>query len=73
MLAKLLSKQVITQGEKDMIGTLPLNSKKMEYVLDNIITPSLVNNVSVKFKGFLEVMEESGDPIVTDMAKKLGR
>jgi len=44
----------------------------MEYLLDSVITPSLANNVAVKFKGFLEVMEESGDSIFIDMAKKLG-
>ena len=55
-----------------MIGTLPLNSQKMEYLLDNIIMPSLYANITVKFQGFLEVMGESDDSALTIMAKKLG-
>ena len=72
MLAKLYAKGVITQREKETIGTIPLKSAKMEYILDSVINPSLVNKVTVKFRGFLEVMEESGDPVLLDMAKKLG-
>ena len=44
----------------------------MEYLLDNIIMPSLDANVTVKFQEFLEVMAESDDLALTDMAKKLG-
>ena len=44
----------------------------MMYLLDSVITPSLSNDISIKLKGFLEVMEESDDSIFTDMAKKLG-
>ena len=70
ILAKLFAKDVITSVEKETIEkALPLKS---EYFLDNIIIPSLANNVTVKFKAFLEVMEQSGDPLLMDMAKKLG-
>jgi len=74
ILGNLYAKGVITLKEKLTIKTsnLPLNSDKMEYLLDSVITPSLANNVTVKFKGFLEVMEESGDPILLSMAKKFG-
>ena len=73
MLGKLFAKEVITPIEKEtMEKTLPLRSKKIEYLLDGVITPSLANNVTVKFKGFLEVMEESGDSILINMANKLG-
>lgn len=71
MLGHLYSKEVITEREKQTIETLDLKNKKMEYLLDSVITPSLDNNVSIKFKRFLAVMEESGDSILIDMAKKL--
>ena len=44
----------------------------MEYLLDNVIIPSLMIKVGVKFKGFLEVMEQSEDVVFTTMAKELG-
>ena len=73
MLGNLFAKEVITPIEKEtMEKTLPLRSSKMEYLLDSVITPSLANNVTVKFKGFLEVMEESGDPLLISAANKLG-
>ena len=72
MLSKLLAKKVILEKEKEIIGSIPIKSDKMEYFLDNIINPSLANNVAEKFEGFLEVMEESGDLILIDMAKRVG-
>ena len=78
MLGKLYSKDVITLKEKDKIkGSGTAESDRMEYFLDRIIIPSLkVNvpiNVPIKFKGLLEVMEESGDSILISMAKQLGK
>ena len=58
--------------EKAVIETLPLEDKRMEYLLDKIIIPSLKVNVSVKYKRFLEVMERSGNVVFTSMAQKLG-
>ena len=58
--------------EKKKIRNFSLNSKKMEYLLDDIIMPSLDANVTVKFQGFLEVMMKSDDSALTNMAKKLG-
>ena len=72
MLGQLYAKKVITDEEKEKIGTIQLNNKKMEYLLDSIIIPSLANNVTAKLKGFLEVMKESGDPVLIDMMKKFG-
>ena len=72
ILSKLYVKGVITLREKETIETLPLKSNKMEYFLISIIIPSLTNNVIVKFERFLEVIEESGDPILINMVKNLG-
>ena len=44
----------------------------MEHLLDNIITPSLNIKVGIKFKGLLEVMEQSEDVMFKSMAQKLG-
>ena len=72
MLGKLYSKGVITLEEKERIESKSIQRDKMICFLDSVIARSLLNNISIKFKGFLEVMEESGDPILTDMAKTLG-
>ena len=69
------SKRVITLEEKQKIKAITnsVESDRMEYFLDNIITPSLVVHVTIKFKGFLEVMEQSGNSTLVSMAVKLGR
>ena len=51
---------------------LALQSKRMEYLLDDVITPSLRSEIGVKFKGLLEVMEQNEDVMFTSMAQKLG-
>ena len=70
---KLLAKKVITHEEKETIENLPLQSDRIKHLLSSIIIPSLTDNIIEKFKGLLEVMEESGDQILIDMAKKLGK
>ena len=72
MLGTLYSKGIITLEEKERIESKSVQRDKMIYFIDNIITRSLLNNISKKYKGFLEVMEEIDDPILTDMAKTLG-
>ena len=69
------SKGVVTLKEKQKIKAITnsVESDRMEYFLDNIITPSLTVNVTIKFKGFLEVMEQSGDSTLVSMAVQLGR
>ena len=58
--------------EKTHIETLPLEDKRVEYLLDRIIIPSLKVGVAVKYKRFLEVMEKHENVVFTSMAKKLG-
>jgi len=73
MLGHLYSKDVITAREKQIIqSTIPLESDKMGYLLDNIILPSLESGVIIKFKLFLEVMEESDDPVTRAIGSQLG-
>ena len=68
----LFAREVITFRQKEMIEVIPLQSQRMEYLIDNIIIPTLTFNISIKFKSLLEVMEESGDEKLTSMAEKLG-
>ena len=72
MINQLYSKGVITDEEKLKIEALSLEIDRMKYFLDHILLPSLKNDVAIKFKGFLEVMEESDNSILTSMAKMLG-
>lgn len=72
ILGQLLAKKVILSREKEIIESKLLQSERMEHLLDKIIIPSLKNGLSIKFKGFLEVLEDSGDSIMIDMAQKLG-
>ena len=72
ILERLLSKGIITPDEKKSIDNKPASQDKMSYFLESIITPSLSNDVTIKFKGFLEVLEESGDSTMIDLAKQLG-
>ena len=72
MLGKLYSKEIITLKEKKIIKAIPVESDRMECFLDDIITPSLIANVIIKFRGFVEVLMESGDSTLITMAAKLG-
>ena len=72
IVGKLYAKEVITFEEKERIDIKQIHRDKTMYLLDTAIIPSLSNGVSIKLKGFIEAMEESGDPIFTDMAKTLG-
>ena len=73
MLPSLYAKSVITLVNKDTISiTKPLERDKMQYLLDQIIIPSLQAGVIQKFKLFLEVMEKSDDVVTKTMAQKLG-
>ena len=73
LLSKLYSKGIITLEEKQRIQAHPVEIDGMQYFLDRIIIPSLKVNVDKKFRGFLEVMKESGDYTLISMAAKLGK
>ena len=72
MLSKLYSKAIITLREKQAIQTIPVESDGMAYFIDYIIIPSLHTKVIIKFRGFVEVLMESGDSTLISMAAKLG-
>ena len=68
----LYQRDVITSEEKEIIEGISLRSKKMEYIIDKIIIPSLKAEIIKKFKNFLEAMEDSEDTTVKDVGSRLG-
>ena len=68
ILGALWAKKVILPRQKEEIEAIPLQSNRMEYLIDSVINPSL--NV-IKFKGLLEVMEQSEDVMFKSMAQNL--
>ena len=73
LLPNLVTKQVITHHEKQIIETKLLDSDKMMFLLDHVIVPSLRVDVCVKYNSFLEVMEKSSDILARGLAKRLGK
>ena len=71
MLSSLFAKKVIALQQKHKMEQFPLSTQKMMYLLDNIIIPTLKINIIGKFQAFLDVMEQSNDPLLINMAKKL--
>jgi len=69
---KLFAKQVITFHEKCIIDSKKIEMEKMMFILDNVIIPTLMFDISTRFEEFLQVMEESDNTELTDMAKILG-
>ena len=73
MLPNLYAKGVITLADKDDISAnKPLERDKIQYLLDQIIIPSLQTGVLHKLKLFVEVMKESEDTFTRTMARRLG-
>ena len=66
----LIANDVITHREKKEIDRL-IGVDQMAEVLD-ILQVSLKNKSTTKFKGFLQVMEESGDTLLVEKAGELG-
>ena len=71
MSLSLFSQSIITRRERQIIND-KCGEEKMEYLLADIIIPSLRVNVYGKYKGFLKAMEESDDSTLKSTAKNLG-
>ena len=72
MKINLQAKRVITDNEKQQIDNMGSPADQMEKVI-NIVRASLLVNHTVKFKGFLESMENSDDLTLKEIARKLGK
>ena len=68
----LFSKDVITNGQSQIIDA-KIGGEKMMYLVVDILIPSLKLDHCKKYRGFLEAMEESDDGDLKSMAKKLGK
>lgn len=73
LLMDLYARDVITTEEKEIIETtIPLRSKKMQFIIDKVIIPSLKVGTTMKFKNFLEAMEASEDLTIKEVGSRLG-
>ena len=72
LLPSLLSNKVVTFNQKVHIDELPQKKRKMEIILDLIIS-SLEKKIPLLYNGFFKVMKESEDLVVLELAKKLGK
>ena len=70
LIISLYQKDVITLEEKINMGELK-ERKRMEYLLDRIIIPSLKSDYSHKYINFLNVMKSSDDGLVKNVASDL--
>ena len=72
MMGSLFAKNVITDEQRLLIRA-EIGEEKMMYLIVDIIIPSLQLNNYMKYKGFLEAMEESEDSDLKSMAERLGK
>ena len=66
----LYKEKVITLNEKKEIQRREME-KRMEYLLDDIIIPSLEAKSGQKYIGLVRVMNRSDDSLLKDVASKL--
>ena len=74
LLPILFAKQVVTEDQRKIIEHRQKQDLDgMKVIIDDVIMPSLGQNMKDKYKGFLVAMEESDDKIFKDIPKKLGK
>lgn len=71
MSSQLFAKQVITLDQKKSIDK-QIGRKEMDYLILEILIPSLKGKFSKKYKSFLRVMEDNDDIDLQSAAKMLG-
>ena len=67
----LFAKEVITTQQKKIIAN-KIGHDKMEYLIVEVIIPSLEQGFGKKYKYFLKAMEDSEDTDLQGTAKMLG-
>ena len=67
----LYANEVITAGERQEIKH-KVGGDKMEYLIVDVIIPSLKQEFGKKYKAFLKVMEGNEDIALQNAAKDLG-
>ena len=63
---------VITEREKEEIDKMTSNADQIMEVI-KIVRASLLGNMTEKYKGFLDAMEQSEDPDLNAKAKELSK
>ena len=71
MLGMFYGRKVITIDEKRVIHSTS-QDKRMTYILDNVIIPSLKAKVKGKCNAFLELLKESDDIALSTVAERIG-
>ena len=72
MKSQLYAEEVITYDQRKFID-IQVGRNKMDYLIVDIIIPSLKAKFSKKYKSFLKVMEENDDIDLQSAAEMLGR
>ena len=72
MKTSLYASSAITTKEKRIIDS-KIGCEKMEYLIVEIIIPSLEQRFGKKYKSFLKAMEDSEDTDLQDTARMLGK
>ena len=72
MKSQLYAEEVITYDQRKFID-IQVGRNKMDYLIVDIIVPSLKAKFSKKYKSFLKVMEENDDTDLQSAAEMLGR
>ena len=68
-IAKLYSCDLLPDDNKEHVQSLPTSANKAMYFLDHVIKPSVTTGVGSSFDQLLNVMEDSGDEVVKELAK----
>ena len=72
MKSQLYAKEVITSDQRKHID-IQVGRNKMDYLIVDIIIPSLKAKFCKKYKLFLKVMEDNDDIVLKSAAEMLGR
>ena len=68
-IAKLYSRDLLPDDNKEYVQSLPTRANKAMYFLDHVIKPSVTTGVGSSFDQLLNVMEDSEHQGVKELAK----
>jgi len=73
ILGELIAERVISLDDKKIMETMPLESDRVMYLLDNILLRSLSLGLMQKYTSFVKVLECNGeDEVIKRLVKDLG-
>lgn len=71
LLPNLYSKKVIDEEEKKAMQKEKLERNKVSFLFDQVVLPELENGVNIKYDSIINVLEESENSTVKNLAKLL--